>query len=213
MRTRVKICGITTQTDLSLAVDAGADAIGVITSIPVDSPRSVSHDKAAALIDAVPPFVTSVLVTMPDTAEEALSLYETLSPDVLQLHGTLSEGMLRTIAERVPLIHAVDADDTDTMTMASSLADALLIDSLDIDGAGGTGTPHDWDVARRHVESLDIPVILAGGLTADNVEIAIDTVQPFAVDVASGVEGPDGKIPHEVRRFVKAVRSSQGGTE
>lgn len=209
MTTRVKICGITTAVDLSVAIRAGADAIGVIADIPVDSPRTVSPEKATELIASVPPFVSSVLVTMPETTDTALALYDRVQPDVMQLHGDVPESVLTTVSAHTTLIRAVAVTDRDAIDVAQDYADALLIDSLDASGAGGTGETHDWERTKQLVDTVDIPVILAGGLTPDNVRAAIETVRPFAVDVASGVEHGDGKDHTKVRQFIKTVQATQ----
>ncbi|HKL29943.1 MAG TPA: phosphoribosylanthranilate isomerase, partial [Natrialbaceae archaeon] len=96
--TRVKICGLTTREDVSAAVDAGADAVGVISDVPVDTHREVAPEAAADLLAEVPPFVASVLVTMPDTPARAIELVERADPDVLQVHGDLPPGDLAFLA-------------------------------------------------------------------------------------------------------------------
>jgi len=211
--TRVKVCGVTRAADREAVVAAGADAVGVICDVPVDTPREVDAGTAADLLAGVPPLVTGVLVTMPSTVEEAVDLAETVDPDALQVHGGLSPGELGALGRRLggDLVVAVDADADDIRDYAEP-ADALLVDSVDADGGGGTGETHDWERTREVVADLDVPVILAGGLTPDNVAAAVETVDPFGVDVATGVErGADGdrvggEKDHEaVREFVAAT--------
>lgn len=215
--TRVKLCGITHEADLQVAVDAGADAIGVITDVPVDTPREVSHERARDLVDAVPPFVTSVLVTIPNRPEETVELARAVKPDVLQVHGELSAGDLAFLASKVDasILKTVDAANLDAAHRYDDLADALLVDSTDDSGAGGTGETHDWAATRDLRDDVESPVVLAGGLTPENVADAIDAVDPFAVDVASGVEhrdgaddgGPSGEKNHDaVRAFVRNAK-------
>lgn len=210
--TRVKVCGITTEADLQVAVDAGADAIGVICDVPVDTPREVTSDRAADLVAAVPPFVSSTLVTMADDPEATVALVDAVDPDVLQVHGTLSAGDLAFLASKVDaaLLKTVDATNLDAAHRYDDLVDALLVDSTDESGAGGTGRTHDWDATRDLRAEVDSPVVLAGGLTPDNVAEAIETVDPFAVDVASGVEESGGtKDPDAVRAFVRNATRRQ----
>jgi phosphoribosylanthranilate isomerase len=210
--TRVKICGLTDSRDVRAAVDAGADAIGAIVDVPVDTHREVDPERAVDLLDDVPPFVASVLVTMPDTPARAIELVERVAPDVLQVHGDLPPGDLAFLAAStdVFLVLAVDADDLDRAREVTDVVDAVLIDSLE-DGAGGTGQVHDWDRTRDAVRTLDVPVVLAGGLTPRNVGEAVATVDPFAVDVASGVEGDDGRKDHDaLQAFVdRATRQRE----
>ncbi|WP_276258158.1 phosphoribosylanthranilate isomerase [Haloglomus litoreum] len=211
-RTRTKICGITREADLRTAVAAGADAVGVITDVTVESPRAVTVDRARDLLDAVPPFVTGTLVTMPENAEAAVRLVERLEPDAVQVHGLAPDRVaaLRVRAS-VPVLPAVDA--TDARRYADA-ADALVVDSLDDEGGGGTGETHDWERTRDLVTELDVPVVLAGGLTPDNVATAVRTVRPFAVDVASGVEREGGvKDAEAVRAFVRHATRALDGEE
>jgi phosphoribosylanthranilate isomerase len=204
--TRVKLCGHTREVDVEASVRAGADAIGVISEVPVDSPRAVDAERAAELLDAVPPLVTGVLVTMPETSEEAIDLVERTRPDVLQIHGTFSPEDLRTVRGTIarPVIKSVDAADPEAARAFDDVADALLVDSTDAAGAGGTGRTHDWERTQELVDDLDSPVVLAGGLTPENVAEAIETARPFGVDVASGIECGGGvKDPDRVERFVR----------
>jgi phosphoribosylanthranilate isomerase len=202
---RVKICGLARGADLRAAVDAGADAVGVITEVPVDSAREVDPAKAAELLADVPPFVTATLVTMPDSAERAVELVRTIGPDALQLHGEWTADEIRYVraeTERKVLL-AVDADDPVRAEEFDAVADALVIDSTDDSGAGGTGETHDWAKTGDLAARLTSPVVLAGGLTADTVAEAVRVADPFAVDVASGVELADGRKDHNaVARFV-----------
>jgi phosphoribosylanthranilate isomerase len=200
-RTRTKVCGVTREVDLRAAVDAGADAVGVIADVTVDTPREVSVEQARGLLDVVPPFVTGTLVTMPANAEAAVRLVERLEPDAVQVHGLTPDRVaaLRVRAP-VPVLAAVDAADAPRYAGA---ADALVVDSLDEQGGGGTGETGDWERTRDLVAALDVPVVLAGGLTPENVTEAVRTVRPFAVDVASGVEREGGvKDADAVRAFV-----------
>ena len=207
--TRVKICGLTREVDLRAAVTAGADAVGVIAEVPVDTPREVSREHAGELVAAAPPFVTTVLVTMPGSPHEAVTLVEEIGPDVLQVHGTLPPGDLAYLGSTVDtrVVRAVSADDPEEARRYDDVVDALLVDSASDEGAGGTGRTHDWGRTRELAAELDSPVILAGGLTSENVATATATVEPFAVDVASGVEREGGIKDHDaVASFVENAR-------
>lgn len=190
--TRVKICGTTRAEDRDAVVAAGADAVGVICEVPVDTPREVDEETAADLLAGVPPLVTGVLVTMPDSVGDATTLVDAIKPDAVQVHGGLSPSELGAFGRRVSqdVVAAVDADADDIAGYADA-ADALLVDSVDAEGGGGTGETHDWERTREVVDDLDVPVILAGGLTPANVAEAVETVRPFGVDVATGVERVD----------------------
>ena len=208
--TRVKVCGITRETDLRAAVDAGADAIGLISDVPVDTPRDVDPSVAADLAAAAPPFVSTTLVLMPDSPEHAVELAQVVKPDVVQLHGVFDPEELQYVRAEsgCKVVPVVDCDDESLAHEYDDVADAVLVDSTSEDGAGGTGETHDWERTRDLARDLDSPVVLAGGLTPENVAEAVATVDPFAVDVASGVESSGGvKDPGAVEAFVaNAVR-------
>ena len=215
--TRVKICGITNAEDRDAAVAAGADAVGLVAGVTVDTPREVGLNTAAELAAGVPPLVTSVLVTMPEDATTARDRVERVRPDAVQVHGlgpdelaALTDALAAPDGAGSSVVAAVDADAEDARLAAcADAADALLVDSIDEDGGGGTGRTHDWERTRERVAALDVPVILAGGLTPENVADAVATVGPFAVDVATGVERAGGVKDHEaVRQFVR--RATRG---
>lgn len=202
---RAKVCGITNSDDLRVAVDAGVDAIGLISEVPVDTPRDVDPDTAATLAAETPPFVASTLVTMPDSPQDAIDLATTVDPDVIQLHGEFTPAELRQIRvdSGCQVVPVVDSTDPDRARDYDAVADAVLVDSTSESGAGGTGETHDWERSRALARSLDSPLILAGGLTPENVAEAIAVVDPYAVDVASGVERRGGVKDHDaVRAFV-----------
>ncbi len=164
----------------------------------------MSVERAADLVAAAPPFVTTVLVTMPDSPERAVELVERVNPDAVQLHGDGPVSDVAYVAANTSaaVLKTVDAADPEGARY-DDVADTLLVDSVDEEGAGGTGRTHDWDATREFVDSVDSPVVLAGGLTPENVADAVATVEPFAVDVASGVEHTGGEKDHDaVRQFV-----------
>jgi phosphoribosylanthranilate isomerase len=201
--TRVKICGLTRAADLAVAVEAGADAVGLIAGVTVETPREIDFETAADLATGVPPFVDSVLVTMPEGAGEARERIERTGVDAVQVHGLTPEAVASLAGDGTDVIAAVGPTDPDIDAYAAA-ADALLVDSIDGDGGGGTGETHDWERTREHVADLDVPVILAGGLTPENVAEAVETVRPFAVDTASGTEREGGVKDHDaVRQFVR----------
>lgn len=210
-RTRVKLCGVTREPDRDAVVAAGADAIGVIVDVPVETPREVDPERAAELLAGVPPFVTGVLVTMPGSVQRAVRLQQHVGADAIQIHGSLSPGQVGGLRSRVevPVIPAVGNDDP-TIERYAAVADALLVDSTDDSGGGGTGETHDWTRTRAVVESVEVPVVLAGGLTPENVARAIEAVRPYGVDSASGVESRDGIKDHDaVERFVDIARKER----
>ena len=203
--TRVKICGITRATDLSAAVEAGSDAIGLISGVDVDTHRELDPANAADLAAAAPPFVTTTLVTMPSSPAAAVDIARTVAPDALQLHADFDAdeiGYVRAETD-TQVILAVGHDDHGRARALDDAVDALLVDSTSEAGGGGTGTTHDWEATSRLARELTSPVVLAGGLTPENVAEAVKTAEPFGVDVASGVELESGMKDHNaVARFV-----------
>lgn len=211
---RVKICGLTTATDRDSAIAAGADALGFISQVSVETPREITATEARDLITGVPPFVTSVLVTMPESVEKAVTLQETAAADAIQIHGTLSPNELDVLTDRldIPVIAAVDVAESNVGAYAN-VADAVLVDSTSEEGGGGTGRTHDWERTREIKENLSVPLVLAGGLTPENVRQAIETVEPFAVDTASGVEREGGrKDTQAIHDFVEAAHQRSTNT-
>ncbi|ELY53935.1 phosphoribosylanthranilate isomerase [Natronococcus amylolyticus DSM 10524] len=210
--TRVKACGTTCEDDLEAAVEAGADAVGLIAEVPVDTHREISPKRARSLAAAAPPFVTTVLVTMPETPAEAIGLVERVRPDAVQLHGTLEPDGVASVREAVDatVLVVLEAGETDAATAEAydAVADGLLVDTPAVDGGGGTGETHNWEVTRELAAGLDSPLVLAGGLTPENVADAVRAVEPFAVDVASGIENAEGRTdPGAVRTFVERAKN------
>lgn len=210
---RVKICGNRSATDIALAVAAGADAVGIISGIRHRSEDAHEPAAAAALARSVPVFVTSVLVTHLITPAEVLALQAQVQAAALQLQDDFPlEGLreLRAALPAIQLIKAVSVIDESALTTAlrfEPLADALLLDSRTADRIGGTGQTHDWSISRRIVEQVRKPVILAGGLTPDNVSAAVAQVRPYGVDVNTGVKSPGGgKDAAKVPAFVANAR-------
>jgi len=212
-RVRVKVCGITNREDLEVAVDAGADALGFVVDVPA-SPRSISLDRARDLIEATPPFVQDVLVSVFDTVNQLEMLCSCLAPDAVQVAGTLARDAVCEQLRGIRVIHAVAVnDEADVVLPFAACCDAILTDSCVPGAHGGTGKPHDWNVSRAIRELIaPTPLILAGGLTPGNVRTAIETVRPYAVDVSSGVEARAGiKDPAKIRAFIEAVKEASDG--
>jgi phosphoribosylanthranilate isomerase len=216
--TRVKICGLTREEDVDAAVDAGADAVGVISRLP-NSPRAVSVSRATSLISRVPPFVTSVLVTTADALVQNLDAVKRAAPGALQLYSkSLSPHTVRNsfhvyLLKPYP-VGPQEGDGADAVSRAKEAVrgyDALLTDTLRKGYDGGTGMTSDWSVCAAIRKAIaPTPLILSGGLRPENVELAIATVAPFCVDVSSGVESAPGiKDEAKVRAFVKKAGAAE----
>ncbi|HIE32341.1 MAG TPA: phosphoribosylanthranilate isomerase [Methanosarcinales archaeon] len=212
-RTRIKICGNTNPYDLNHAISCGADAVGFITDVPVRSPRKIDAKTAKQLIEQVPVLVDSVLVIMPKDLDSAMTLITETAPTCVQIHNDLPNNELAIIAKTVKLIKTIvipkDASSEIVDPVVSrireltGIADAILLDTGTSSGSGGTGTVHNWQISAEIVRRCKVPVILAGGLTPDNVADAIWHVRPYAVDTASGVETGGARDSERVRLFIK----------
>ncbi|SNQ61824.1 phosphoribosylanthranilate isomerase [Candidatus Methanoperedens nitratireducens] len=211
---KVKICGIKTERDLGMALNAGTDAVGFITEVPVDSPRKISLAEASRLVLKVPVFVASVLVIMPENAEQGVRMIQAARPTAVQIHNTLGIQELKKIKETgvklIKTIHVSQQADALTLIKQVSelhgIADAVLLDSMRDGNSGGTGVPHNWEISSEIALHSGMPVILAGGLKPENVTDAIRTVRPYAVDTASGVETDGRKDEKKVMAFIKNAR-------
>lgn len=207
MPTRVKICGITRLTDARLAVELGASALGFNFFRP--SPRYVAPETAREIIEQLPPFVTAVGVFADEIdPEHVVQVAQQAGVAVIQLHGPRFPGPGPAL-QSYPLIHgvAVKADFKPT-DLARLKAKAFLLDTFDATVPGGTGKTFDWKLAREAKRYGTI--ILAGGLTPENVGAAIQAVRPYAVDVATGVESAPGrKDPAKLRAFFAAVEEAE----
>jgi len=207
--TRVKICGITNKEDALIAINYGADAIGVVNV--KESKRFVDLNKAREIFDALPIFVSKVVVVMPESIEEALEISKTRA-NYIQLHGDEPLDFVRELKERTNLgiikKIAVDENSLENSERYSKIVDAILLDTRVEGLSGGTGKTHDWDISRKIVESIRKPVILAGGLNPGNLKEAIEKVRPYAVDTSSGVESKlRKKDPEMVREFIRIAKS------
>ena len=200
---RVKICGITNLEDALMAVEAGADALGFVFF--QGSPRYISPEQAAAIIRLLPPFVQMVGLFVNEEAATVNSVADRCGLDLVQLHGEESPGYCRNVKRRIIKAFRVK-DESSLAEMANYPVAACLLDAWSPDAHGGTGKTFNWEIAAKAAESQTI--ILAGGLTPDNVAGAIAAVRPYAVDISSGVESAPGKKDTIlVRGFIKATRS------
>ncbi len=211
-RVRVKICGVTNAADAVAAIALGADSLGF--NLFAGSKRCIDLDREGGWIAALPPFVTRVAVLVNASIEEAQRVGAHPAIQCVQFHGDEDEAYCASYARTGrPFIKALRLRDRSALTEAPRFSTPhVLLDAHAGAAFGGTGTPIDLGLAaalaRTHPE---LQVILAGGLRAETVAAAIDAVQPYAVDVASGVErvdDPRRKDPERMRAFLAAVRLS-----
>lgn len=202
---RVKVCGITRREDAELAVDLGAAAIGLV--FWPESPRCIGPDRAKAIVDTLPAFVTAVGVFVDQPRECVEETSAMVGLGAVQLHGSEPVAFCRGI--RGPVIRAIGLAETfDSMSVHAWPAEiTLLLDAHDPSQHGGTGRTVNWALAARIAAMRR--TILSGGLRPDNVGAALDAVRPYAVDVSSGVETRPGVKDHErMRAFFRAVEKA-----
>ncbi len=206
LRTRIKICGLTRPEDVRAAVHAGADAIGFVFYPP--SPRNVSADEAAALAALLPPFVTAVGLFVNPEPAFVDAVLRAVPLQLLQFHG--DEGEAECARYGRPWIKAARMRPGVDLLEFSSFhpgARGILLDAF-VDGYGGGGKTFDWSLIPAGFER---PMILSGGLDADNVGEAVRRVRPWAVDVSSGVESAKGiKDAAKIAAFIARVRDADG---
>jgi phosphoribosylanthranilate isomerase len=211
---KIKICCISSIEEAQLAMRYGADALGLVGPMP-SGPGTLTDDAIAQIVPAIPPPVASFLLTSETEADAIIAHHQKVHTTTLQLVDALSEGTYTDIRAALPavklvqVIHVLDERSVEEAVRLSESVDALLLDSgnpnLKIKELGGTGRTHDWSLSRRIVEQARAPVFLAGGLNAQNVRQAIEAVQPFGIDLCTGVR-TDGQLDEaKLAAFFRAV--------
>lgn len=216
-RVRFKVCCIANREDLHGAIDAGASAIGLVSRMP-SGPGAIPDAQIADLARRVPPGVDSFLLTALQDPDAIIRQHRQTQTTTLQLVDELLPDGYAQLRVALPgirlvqVVHVVDASAIDEAATVAQFVDAVLLDSgnprLAVKELGGTGRRHDWSVSARIREQLDVPIFLAGGLNPDNVAGAVDIVQPFAVDVCTGVRDEAFALDRDkLARFAAAVTS------
>jgi phosphoribosylanthranilate isomerase len=188
-----------------MAIENGASAIGLVARMP-SGPGPIADDLIRQIAKTVPPPVATFLLTSETSVKEIIEHHHRTNTNTIQIVDSLSSGTYSQLKAALPgvkivqVIHVIDERSVDEAIIISEMVDALLLDSgnpnLKIKELGGTGRVHDWKLSRQIRDKSKCPIFLAGGLNPDNVRQAIDEVQPFAVDVCSGVRS-DGKLDRQ----------------
>lgn len=214
MKPRIKICCISSIEEAELAVKYGASALGLVGNMP-SGPGVISDDLIFDINKTVPPPVATFLLTSETKPENIIAHHSRVQTNTIQLVDALSEGTYSDLRKALPnvklvqVIHVIDDKSVEEAVKVSEQVDALLLDSgtpsSKVKILGGTGKTHNWELSRQIVEKSKVPVFLAGGLNPGNVKEAIDKVQPFGVDLCSGVR-TDGKLDeNKLASFVENV--------
>lgn len=224
MRTRIKVCCIASKSEMKLAIDRGADAIGLVAKMP-SGPGQISDTAVAAIAASTPPPVSTFLLTAETKASSISEHVDATRPTAVQIVSHIEEAeaaklaRLQPAVRRVQVIHVEDESALDLIPVYAAHAHAFLLDSGRPSAAvaelGGTGRTHDWAISRAFVETSPLPVFLAGGLAgglnAANVATAIRQVRPFGVDLCSSVRTHDALDSGKLQAFVDAVASAIDG--
>ncbi|MBN8677380.1 MAG: phosphoribosylanthranilate isomerase [Chitinophagales bacterium] len=213
---RVKICCISSEEEAMQAIAAGAAALGLVGAMP-SGPGIISDALIAQIASTTPPDIATFLLTSETSAQEIIQHHKRVNTNTIQMVDALVSGTYQEIKSALPavklvqVIHVLDEKDIDEALQAAEQVDFILLDSgnpnLGVKELGGTGRTHNWNISRKIVEQSPVPVFLAGGLKPENVRAAIDAVQPYGLDLCSGVR-TDGKLdPWKLESFFAAVNA------
>ena len=215
MTPKIKICCIGSIEEANLAVNYGASAIGLVSEMP-GGPGVISEELIEEIALGVPPSLSTFLLTSKQAAASIIKQQKRCKVNTLQLCDRLVTGTHRDLREALPgikivqVIHVTGEESVEEAKAIAPEVDALLLDSGNTSSAvkelGGTGRTHDWSLSRKIVDSVDIPVWLAGGLNPDNIDDAISTVKPYGVDVCSGVRTESKLDEENLHRYTDQVR-------
>ena len=216
-RPRIKICCISNIAEAKLAIDFGASALGLVGKMP-SGPGIIDDPLIATIAKTIPPPVASVLLTSETEALGIIDHYKKVNTTAIQLVDALKEDQYAIIKQALPhiklvqVIHVAGEHAIGQALLVAELADAVLLDSgnpeLPVKELGGTGRTHNWEISRAIREILSIPVFLAGGLNEKNIRQAIDAVQPYGIDVCSGVRTGGALDPVKLKGFFSAIEKS-----
>ncbi|MEY2414422.1 MAG: phosphoribosylanthranilate isomerase, partial [Acidobacteriaceae bacterium] len=213
---RVKICCIASEEEASLAIECGADAMGLVSAMP-SGPGVIEENQIAHIAATIPPSIGSFLLTCKQNVQDIILQHQRCRTNCIQLCDRLALGTYQDLFAALPgisIIQVIHIGGPESVEEALTIAppvSAILLDSgnqsLKVKELGGTGRTHNWNLSRQIREQVDVPVFLAGGLTPDNVRQAIESVGPFGIDLCSGVR-TEGKLDREkLLRFFDAVHS------
>lgn len=211
---KVKICCISSLEEAKMAIDHGAAALGLVAKMP-SGPGPISDELIREIAASVPPPIASFLLTSRTDVTRIAEHQQAVGTNTVQIVDALSEGSYADLRKALPgisivqVIHVIDERSVDEALEIAPQVDALLLDSgnpnLAVKELGGTGRVHNWEMSRRIVEQSPKPVFLAGGLKAENVKEAMDRVQPWGLDLCSGVRSNGALDPVKLEAFFRAV--------
>lgn len=213
-KVRVKICCISSVEEAKMAIDFGASALGLVGKMP-SGPGVIDDELIARIARSVPPAVSTFLLTSETKPEDIIAHYKKVYTSTIQLVDALKGRDYQTLRGELPsvklvqVIHVLDENSVAEAIEISEWVDTILLDSgnpnLNIKELGGTGRIHNWQLSRQIREQVKVPVFLAGGLNSNNVREAVETVQPFGIDICSGVRSVGKLDRQKLEAFFKEI--------
>jgi phosphoribosylanthranilate isomerase len=216
MPVKVKICCIASVEEANLAIKYGADALGLVAAMP-SGPGPIADELIASIVKKIHPPIASFLLTSRQSVKSIIEHLKITHATTVQIVDELTEGSYQQIKEALPwlkivqVIHVIDEQSVQQAVAMAKNVDAILLDSgnptATIKTLGGTGNTHNWQISKALVNAVDVPVFLAGGLNSSNVQQAIQTVQPYGVDICSGVR-TNGKLDvQKLQAFINYAKT------
>jgi phosphoribosylanthranilate isomerase len=216
MSVKIKICCIASVEEARMAINAGANAVGLVARMP-SGPGPIADEAIAAITPEIPSGIASFLLTSEQSAAAIIAHVQRTGANTVQVVDELTEGTYDQIREAIPsvsivqVIHVTGEESIDQAISIQDQVDYILLDSGNPKAAiktlGGTGNTHNWEISRKLVCSVSKPVFLAGGLNAGNIQQAIETVKPYGVDICNGVR-TEGKLDRvKLHAFIAAARA------
>ncbi len=215
--TRVKICCIESLDEAKIAIRNGASAVGLVSEMP-SGPGVISESQITEIAEFIPPGIATFLLTSKQDVASIIEQQKRCRTNTIQLCDSLTEGTHQELKEALPgvkiiqVVHVIDKSSVKEAIDISNNVDSILLDSgnasLKVKELGGTGKTHNWLLSKMIIDSVQVPVFLAGGLSPKNIFGAIEATRPFGVDVCSGVR-TDGKLDEiKVKQFCAEVRAA-----
>ena len=217
MRTRIKICCISSIDEANMAIKFGADAVGLVGKMP-SGPGPIDDELIQEIALYIPPPIASFLLTSEQSSTSIIAHLKSTGANTIQIVDKLTEGTyhdIRVALPQVKIVQVIHVTGDESITEAKKISlfvDAILLDSgnpaAHIKTLGGTGKTHNWDISRELVANVNIPVFLAGGLNATNVVEAVEKVKPFGVDICNGVRTDGALDPLKLAAFIASVKNT-----
>lgn len=214
MTTRLKVCCIASKEEADMAVKYGASALGLVSEMP-SGPGPINDDLIAQIAQAAPPMISTFLLTCRTEAQEIVEQLKHCRTSTVQLVDSVETDVYYDIRKELPqvkivqVVHVIDENAVNDVIEISKHVDGVLLDSgnpnLKVKELGGTGRVHNWEISRKIVEAVNIPVLLAGGINPENVKDAVKLVKPFGIDLCTGIRTNDALDENKLKSLTHAM--------